>query len=263
MCNQKEITIINHNIGGIKEQANFLYTYELIKTIQADVYCFQETKRSAKDTKKAMSHQKAYSTIAVENTLNKKQNGCAVLYKQQPLNISTVAPCNMANEGRIITCEFDMFILINIYLPNNGTSGNFKEDKNKWFNWLLLIADWLEKEKPVIISGDMNIGTYYSDKATKITSAGFSVAERKMLEKLKNRGYTDALEKFYPTSGEMEKYLNGKPNDYKDFKTGWRLDYIFVSNSILKNVVSADLLIDKDRNYGKSWHVPIQAVLKF
>lgn len=155
------------------------------------------------------------------------------------------APSTMDSEGRIITLEFPDFYLTQVYTPNAGNALGRLEDRQVWD---IKYADYLatlDKEKPVIASGDFNVAHREIDLAhpkRNRRSAGFTDEEREGFTNLLARGFTDT---FRHTHGDVTGVYSWWPQIARTSKinnSGWRIDYWLVSNRIAGRVKRSEMI---------------------
>ena len=261
----QQTKLATENIDGLNNNGQHFYSF-VKQRPETDFFLLQETRKSIAETYKSTSVHKGYSAVAVQNTGNTSRSGCVTMYKSKhkPINILTKLPGSTkpGNDGRFIGIEFKDFWLINLYNLHAGTYHERIPDKIKWFDRLLNTLNNFDKKKPVIAAGDYNIASpYINANLQQRYNAGFLPDEQDMLAKL-SLNFTDALKYKYPTLQKMLQYLNTKGASQNFLAKAFRIDYVFVSNRIAKNIVSADVLINPNVTYTDS-HIPIEVVIQF
>ncbi len=175
--------------------------------------------------------------------------GTMFLYKDdlQPAAIypKIGAPGTMDAEGRIITLEFDHFYLTQVYTPNAGDNLNRLEDRQIWD---IKYADYLaglDKEKPVIATGDFNVAHKEIDLAhpnNNRNSAGFTDEERQGFTNLLEKGFTDTFRYVHGDVEGVYTWWAQRARTSKINNSGWRIDYWLVSDRIAEKVVKSEMI---------------------
>jgi len=155
------------------------------------------------------------------------------------------APGTMDAEGRIITLEFDYFYLTQVYTPNAGDNLNRLEDRQIWD---IKYADYLaglDKEKPVIATGDFNVAHKEIDLAhpnNNRNSAGFTDEERQGFTNLLEKGFTDTFRYVHGDVEGVYTWWAQRARTSKINNSGWRIDYWLVSDRIAEKVVKSEMI---------------------
>lgn len=172
----------------------------------------------------------------------KGYSGTAIFTKKEPLKVSYGMGIEEHDkEGRVITLEFDKFYMVNCYTPNSGRELARLEYRMTWEDEFKKYLIKLDKQKPVIICGDLNVAHTEIDlknPKSNRKNAGFTDEERSKIEELLNSGFTDSFRKMYPDKEEAYTWwsymFNARANN-----AGWRIDYFLVSDRISKNIKDA------------------------
>ncbi len=148
--------IISWNVNGIRAIMKKDFE-EQFKTINADVFCLQETKAQVNQVEEALSWLDGYYIYA--NQASKKgYSGTAVISKEKPLSVSyDMGVEEHDQEGRIITAEFIDYYVITVYVPNSGNDLRRLDYRQDWDASFLHFIKELEKNKPVVVNGDFNV----------------------------------------------------------------------------------------------------------
>jgi exodeoxyribonuclease-3 len=155
------------------------------------------------------------------------------------------APGTMDAEGRIITLEFDEFFLTQVYTPNAGDGLSRLEERQVWD---IKYADYLaslDKEKPVIATGDFNVAHKEIDLAhpnTNRRSPGFTDEERQGFTNLLAKGFTDTFRHLHGDVQGVYTWWGQRVRTSKINNSGWRIDYWLVSNRIADRVVKSEMI---------------------
>ncbi len=194
--------LISWNVNGLRAvmKKNF---YEFVKEASPDILCLQETKMQEGQAEVELPDYHKYWCSAEK----KGYSGTLTLTKEKPLNVTY----NMGiekhdHEGRIVNCEFPDFYLVNVYVPNSQNELARLDYRMEWEDDFLGYIKELEKEKPVIICGDMNVAHKEIDlknPKTNRRNAGFTDEEREKMSILQDSGLIDTFRYFYPDKEGM------------------------------------------------------------
>lgn len=182
------------------------------------------------------------------NSAEKKgYSGTAVFCKEHPLHVSYgLGIPEHDKEGRIITAEFDRFILVNVYTPNAQRGLTRLDYRVAWEDAFRDYVTGLDQQKPVIICGDMNVAHEEIDLKnykTNVGNAGFTMEERQKMTELLENGFTDSFRHFYPDKTGAYSWWSYMFHA-RDNNAGWRIDYFLVSNRLVPEM--RDSLIYSD-----------------
>ena len=150
------------------------------------------------------------------------------------------------NEGRVITCEFEKFFLLCCYTPNSQNELKRIDYRMEFEDDLREYMIGLNKTKPVILCGDLNVAHTEIDlknPKTNRENAGFSDRERGKFTELLDAGFTDSWRYMHPDVTGVYSWWSYRFNARKN-NAGWRIDYFVVSNSIKNNITNTDILTD-------------------
>ena len=248
--------LISWNVNGLRAvmKKNF---YEFVNDTNPDILCIQETKMQEGQADVELPEYHKYWCSAEK----KGYSGTLTLSKEEPLNVT----CNMGvdkhdHEGRIVNCEYPGFYLVNVYVPNSQNELARLDYRMEWEDDFLKYIKELEKNKPVIICGDMNVAHKEIDlknPATNRRNAGFTDEEREKMSLLQDSGLTDTFRFFYPEQEGAYSWWSYRGNARAN-NTGWRIDYFLVSKALEDRLESADILTDV---YGSD-HCPVVLEIK-
>lgn len=248
--------IISWNVAGIraclkKGLADFFYD------VDADIFCMQEVKALEEQFDFRPEGYKMYLFPAV-----RKGYSGTVIYSRVDI-ISVVygiGDSEYDDEGRNITLEFPDFYLVNCYVPNVKRSLERMDSRMRYEDLFLKYIKKLEKKKPVVFCGDMNVAHEEIDifnVKSNIGNAGFTYEERGKFTDLLATGFVDTFRYFYPEKEGAYtwwSYMKG----VREKNIGWRIDYFVVSRSFISKV--KDSLIYKD--VMGSDHCPIGLIIE-
>ena len=248
--------IISWNIGGLfSNRDSFL---RLAGESGADFICIQESKAN-NQTMETLRPER-YHVLASESERSVHQ-GSAIYYRNEPVLMTRHAPPCISEEGRFQCLDYDDFCLINAYMPNAGNNKKFLSKKVKSLEWLISVAKTLDKRKPTIICGDMNVGRYYKEEVrrkARNSRSGFTSEEKHLFNQLLDLGFIDVVVHQYPNEGDIVSYLDNKSGK-SDISDSYRLDYILVSERLKNQIISVDILTEYERHNCK--HLPIELVI--
>lgn len=233
---------------------DFLQTFA---SLDADIFCIQETKMQEGQAEVELPGYHKYWCSAEK----KGYSGTLTLTKEEPLNVTyNMGVDKHDHEGRIVNCEFQDFFLVNVYVPNSQSELARLDYRMEWEDDFLRYIKDLEKKKPVIICGDMNVAHKEIDlknPATNRKNAGFTDEEREKMSALQDAGLIDTFRYFYPDKEGVYSWWSFRGNARKN-NTGWRIDYFLVSEALKDKLKSAEILMDVQG----SDHCPVVLELK-
>jgi exodeoxyribonuclease-3 len=173
----------------------------------------------------------------------KGYSGTAIFCKNKPINIKYgIGIEEHDKEGRVITLEFEKFYMVTIYTPNSKRELERLEYRQIWEDEVRKYLIELNKNKPVIMCGDLNVAHQEIDlknPKTNRRNAGFTDEERNKMTELLNSGFTDTFRYTYPDKVEYSwwSYMGHA----REKNIGWRIDYFIVSDSIRKKIKDAKI----------------------
>ncbi|MDO5018333.1 MAG: exodeoxyribonuclease III [Lagierella massiliensis] len=250
--------LISWNVNGLRAamKKGFMDFFE---EVDADVVCLQEIKMKEDQWTFEFPDRHIY----INSAEKPGYSGTAVISKIEPITVTYgIGIPEHDNEGRVITCEFDDFYLVNCYTPNSKRGLERLDYRtNVWDNLFREYLLELEKTKPVVLCGDLNVAHKEIDLKNPDTNrrnAGFTDEERHMMTKLLESGFIDTFRHFYPDAKDRYSWWSYFRKS-RDRNIGWRIDYFIVSNVLEDNLVSADIL---DQVMGSD-HCPVELNIKF
>ncbi|MCT4582499.1 MAG: exodeoxyribonuclease III [Flavobacteriales bacterium] len=237
--------IISWNLNGIRAVAK-KGLVDIVHELDADIICFQETKAQDDQVLEALDGLNGY-TVYSNSAIKKGYSGTAILTKEKPLNIiNGIGIEEHDTEGRLITAEFETYYLLTTYVPNSQGGLKRLPYRMQWDADLLAYMQELEKNKPVIICGDMNVAHQPIDlknpKSNFNKTAGYTEQEIEGMDNFLKGGYTDSFRHFYPN--EIKYSWWSYRMAARDRNIGWRLDYFLVSDKIIDKTKDAFILND-------------------
>lgn len=229
--------LISWNVNGLR--AIYKKNFESIfYEFNADIFCLQETKMQAGQLEVELEGYYTYFNYAER----KGYSGTAIFTKIKPKNVT----CGIGieehdKEGRVITLEFDDFFLVNSYTPNSGRELARLDYRMEWEDAFRNYLKELDKIKPVILCGDLNVAHKEIDlknPKTNRKSAGFTDEERNKMTLILDNGFTDTFRKLYPDKENAYTWWSYMGHA-REKNVGWRIDYFIVSNRFAKNIKDA------------------------
>ena len=190
--------LISWNVNGIRACVgkNFM---EFFNEVDADIFCLQETKLQENQIDLQLEGYYQYWNYAKK----KGYSGTAIFTKKEPLNvIYGMGIEEHDQEGRLITLEFEDFYMVTVYTPNSQSELKRLNYRMKWEDDFKKYLKELDKKKPVIVCGDLNVAHKEIDlknPKTNRKNAGFTDEERNKFTELLNAGFIDTFRYFYPT----------------------------------------------------------------
>ncbi len=226
--------LISWNVNGLRAiyKKGFV---EFFNKIDADIFCIQETKMQDGQMTLELPGYKQYFNYAER----KGYSGTAIFTKIEPENVSYGMDVKKYdNEGRIITLEFKDFYMVNCYTPNSRRELERLEYRLKWEESFRKYLKRLDRKKPVIICGDLNVAHKEIDlknPSSNRKNAGFTDEEREKISKLLSSGFTDTYRKLYPDKEEAYTWWSYMGLS-REKNIGWRIDYFLTSDRISSKI---------------------------
>jgi len=251
--------ITTWNVNGIRAVIKKGFT-ESIRSLQPDILCLQETKAQENEVKNALQDFEAEYQIYINSATKKGYAGTALLTKPEPLAVSYgIGMPEHDDEGRVITAEYPDFFLVNVYTPNAGQGLKRLDYKEQWNHDFQNYVMELDRQKPVIIAGDLNVAHQAIDlknpKSNYNKTAGYTEVEIRGFSQLLDAGFIDAFRYLYPERIAYT-YWSYRFNA-RARNAGWRIDYFVVSKRFIDKV--KDVLIHDD--IMGSDHCPVSLIL--
>ena len=230
--------LISWNVNGFRAclQKGFA---EFFTQVDADIFCLQETKMQEGQANFNPEGYFAYYNSAIK----KGYSGTAVFSKQQPLQVTLGINDQYNDEGRVLTLEYPEFYLVNCYVPNSQTELARLEYRLQFEDTMRNYLSDLNKRKPVIYCGDLNVAHQESDlknPKTNMKSAGFTLEEREKFSQLLTAGFTDSYRYLYPETTGVYSWWSYRFKA-REKNAGWRIDYFVVANSLAREIIDAKI----------------------
>ncbi|HTE43036.1 MAG TPA: exodeoxyribonuclease III [Steroidobacteraceae bacterium] len=243
------------NVNGIRAVLKKGSFQSFLKDHQPDVLCLQETKAERGQVEIDLPDYKEYWNSAVK----KGYSGTAIFAKKEPIAVINGIPDSIASkykfadsfgdsstEGRVIAAEFDKFHVVTVYTPNaKDDLGRVPLRHQHWDPAFLAYCKLLEKKKPVIFCGDLNVAHTELDLANpkpNVGKKGFTAEEREGFQNFVDAGFVDTFRIFTQGNGHYSWWSHFANSRARNI--GWRIDYFLVSSQLKQSVKSAQIHAD-------------------
>ncbi len=248
--------LISWNVNGLRACVNKGFL-DFFKDIDADVFCVQETKLQEGQIDLDLENYHQYWNYADK----KGYSGTAMFTKEEPLSVKYgIGIDEHDHEGRVITAEFDTYYVVTCYTPNSQNELKRLDYRMKWEDDFLSYLKELEKTKPVILCGDLNVAHTEIDlknPKTNRKNAGFTDEEREKMTVLLSNGFTDTFRHFYPDKEGIYSWWSYRFKA-REKNAGWRIDYFITSKSLDDRLKGAEIHTDI---FGSD-HCPVELTIE-
>ena len=248
--------IVTWNVNGLRACLNKGFL-DFFHTVDADMVCLQETKLQPHQIELDLPGYQIFWNSAEK----KGYSGTALFTRVPPLAVTYgMGLEEHDHEGRLITAEFTDFYLVCCYTPNAQEGLARIDYRMKWEDDFRAYLTELDRAKPVILCGDLNVAHQEIDlknPGPNRGNAGFSDQERGQMTNLLASGFADTFRALYPEKTGAYTWWSYRFNARKN-NAGWRIDYFIVSNRLLPRV--ADQVIHS--GVEGSDHCPVELILK-
>lgn len=250
--------IISWNVNGIRAVTKKDF-FEDVKKMNPDILCLQETKAQPDEVEEALKKLGDYHQY-FNSAERKGYSGVTILSKIKPISvINDIGVAEHDTEGRVQCAEFEDFYLVNAYVPNSGQGLKRLDYREEWDKDFQAYLKNLEKTKPVILCGDLNVAhqaiDLKNDKSNYNKTAGYTQIEIDGMSRLLDSGFVDTFRHLHP---DEEKYSYWSYRfKSRERNTGWRIDYFIVSEKLMKKVKESNIL----NEYYGSDHCPVELML--
>ncbi|MBQ6755894.1 MAG: exodeoxyribonuclease III [Oscillospiraceae bacterium] len=234
--------LISWNVNGLRAclSKGFL---DFCAASNADAICLQETKMKPEQAEFELDGYERFWNSADKAGYS----GTAVFTRVKPLNVTYGFGDDIhRHEGRVITAEYDNFYLVCCYTPNSQDGLKRLEYRMTWEDAIRDYLMELDKTKPVIYCGDLNVAHEEIDiknPKTNRMNAGFTDEERAKMTALLSSGFTDSFRYLYPDRSGAYSWWSYRFNARAN-NAGWRIDYFIVSDRIRDKIKAAEILSD-------------------
>lgn len=229
--------LISWNVNGLRAVMKKGFE-EIFYGLNADVFCLQETKLQEGQIELDLPGFEKYWSYAEK----KGYSGTAVFTRISPISVShNLGIPEHDNEGRVVTLEFEEYYLVCVYTPNAQDELKRLDYRMKWEDDFRTYVCELDKKKPVIICGDLNVAHKEIDlknPKANVGNPGFSYEEREKFSELLDSGFTDTFRYLYPDLEGAYSWWSYRANA-REKGVGWRIDYFLVSDRLRDNIDKA------------------------
>lgn len=247
--------LISWNVNGLRScmEKGFM---DFFDSVDADVFCLQEIKLSEGQIEWNKENYFSYWNYADK----KGYSGTAIFTKEKPISVAYgIGIDEHDHEGRVITLEFEKFYMVTVYTPNSQRELARLEYRMKWEDDFREYLNGLRKNKPIVVTGDMNVAHKEIDlknPKTNRKNAGFTDEEREKMTCLLESGFIDTFRYFYPDTEQRYSWWSYMFKS-REKNAGWRIDYFLASKELESNLVSAEI---HDQIMGSD-HCPVELVI--
>ena len=247
---------ISWNVNGLRAVVSKGFD-EIFKALDADFFCLQETKMQAGQLDLEFDGYRSYWNYADK----KGYSGTAIYSRHEPLSVTYgIGIDEHDHEGRVITLEMPGFYLVTCYTPNSQDGLRRLDYRMTWEDAFRAYLLELDKKKPVIVCGDLNVAHQEIDlknPKTNRKNAGFTDEEREKMTVLLGSGFTDTWRFFNPDVADVYSWWSYRFKA-REKNAGWRIDYFLVSNRLQEQLTDAKI---HTGIYGSD-HCPVELDLK-
>jgi len=229
--------LVSWNVNGIRACSGKGFL-EFFKEADADLFCIQETKLQEGQINLELDGYYQFWNYAEK----KGYSGTAVFSKKEPISVKNgIGSAEYDCEGRAITLEFEQFYLVNVYTPNSQRDLARLGYRLSWEDKLREYLLELDREKPVILCGDLNVAHNEIDlKNPKPNrgNSGFTDEERSKMTELLSNGFVDSFRHLYPEAEGVYTWWSYM-NKVRERNIGWRIDYFIISERLAPEIIDA------------------------
>ncbi|HZG15211.1 MAG TPA: exodeoxyribonuclease III [Candidatus Bathyarchaeia archaeon] len=243
--------MVSWNVNGLRACMNKGFQ-DYFNEVSADIFCIQETKLQEGQIDIEIGSEYYHYWNYAEK---KGYSGTAVFTKIQPLSVRYGLEEDYEPEGRILTLEFNHFILVNVYTPNARRDLSRLDYRLEWEDRFRAYLMQLDAQKPVIVCGDLNVAHQEIDlknAKSNRNNSGFTPEEREKMTNLLAAGFIDTFRHFYPDKTDAYTWWSYMAK-VRERNIGWRIDYFLASSRLAPSLVDAQI----DAHVMGSDHCPI------
>ena len=235
--------ITSWNVNGLRAIVKKGFA-ESLHALQTDVLCLQETKAQDDQVAAALEGLDGYHVFST-SAVRKGYSGVAILTRDEPISAQAGIGIEVHDqEGRVLTAEFESYYLVTVYTPNSGSELARLDYRQRWDADFLAFIKRLEKSKPVLMCGDLNVAHRDIDlarpKANYNKTAGYMQEEIDGLDKLIGSGFIDTFRHLHRDEVKYSwwSYRAGA----RGKNIGWRIDYVLGTDRLVEDhVVHAEI----------------------
>jgi len=248
---------ISWNVNGLRAVVGKGFA-DVFKALDADFFRLQETKMQQGQLDLEFDGYRSYWNYADK----KGYSGTAIYSRHEPMSVTRgIGIDEHDHEGRVITLEMPDFYLVTCYTPNSQDGLRRLDYRMKWEDDFRAYLTALDKSKPVIVCGDLNVAHQEIDlknPKTNRKNAGFTDEERAKMTLLLDTGFTDTWRFFYPDVTDVYSWWSYRFKA-REKNAGWRIDYFLVSDRLQERLVDAKIhtgILGSD-------HCPVEVNINF
>ena len=231
--------LVSWNVNGLRACVTKGFA-DMFRALDADIFCLQETKLQPGQITLELPGYHQYWCSAEK----KGYSGTALFTKAEPLDVQYNLGLPQHDlEGRVITAEYPEFYLVCVYTPNAQDGLRRLEYRMQWDDAFREFVCSLDRHKPVVICGDMNVAAAEIDlknPKTNRRNAGLTDEERGKMTQLLSAGFTDTFRAKYPDAEGAYSWWSYRFHA-REKNAGWRIDYFIVSNRIADKIKAAEI----------------------
>lgn len=231
--------LVSWNVNGLRACLGKGFM-DYFAASEADVFCLQETKLQEGQVELELPGYEQYWNYAEK----KGYSGTAIFTRQEPLSVRYgVGVEELDHEGRLITLEFSQCFVVTCYTPNAQDGLKRIDHRMAWDDAFRQYLQELDREKPVLACGDLNVAHNEIDlknPGPNRGNAGFSDQERGKFSELLAAGFTDSFRYLYPDATGCYSWWSYRFNARKN-NAGWRIDYWLLSDRLREQVEEATI----------------------
>jgi len=245
--------LISWNVNGIRAVHRKELFVPFVEKNKPDILCLQETKAEQHQSEVDLPEYEEYWNSAVK----KGYAGTAIFTRVKPQSVLLDFPSDIVSkfkfkdsygdtnsEGRVLALEFEKFFVVTVYTPNSKPDLSRLELRHSvWDKAFLEYVKELEKQKPVIFCGDLNVAHTEDDLANPKANEGehgFTKEEREGVDSIIKAGFVDSFRIFTKGKGHYSWWSHFAKS--RERNVGWRIDYFFVSKALASSVKKAEIL---------------------
>lgn len=248
--------LISWNVNGLRAVMGKGFM-DIFNALDADVFCLQETKLQQGQIELELPGYHQYWNYAEK----KGYSGTAVFTRREPLAVRYgIGVEEHDREGRVITLDMGDFYLVTVYTPNAQRELTRLDYRMQWEDAFLAYLKGLEKDKPVIFCGDLNVAHREIDlknPKSNVNNAGFTPQERGKMDALLDSGFVDTFRHFHPDETGAYSWWSYMFHA-REKNVGWRIDYFIASRTLTDRLESACI---HPEIYGSD-HCPVELVIR-
>ncbi len=247
---------ISWNVNGIRACCDKGFR-DIFAQLDADIFCLQETKMQAGQLDLQFEGYTSYWNYAEK----KGYSGTAIFSRKTPLSVTYgIGIAEHDTEGRVITLEFTDFYMVTVYTPNAQDGLKRLDYRMQWEDDFRAYLQELDKKKPVIVCGDLNVAHKEIDLKNpkgNQKNPGFTPEERGKFDNLLSTGFVDTFRHFYPTLEGAYSWWSYRFHA-REKNVGWRIDYFLTSERLREKLTGAKIHADV---FGSD-HCPVEVTLE-